>query len=364
MKVYLEERTMPQYQINFSGLIAFVPHTNKKEVMVLLADGTFRHRDPSNEELFPHFPFILYNLKDLSEESPRRPELTGRGFGLNFLSLEELTIGYQPEEPKLEFRLSDDEAVGLQSVRPVEPSLEAIAASNGRPRFREAEDLRWIMPIDKIGLVEQGGSRDQFRIDKKLLAKEYEVDSKEKNKVAARTRLRSGRLFTRDFQRAGIAGERLNTVCNFLDGEDSDRKPHFSQAISTLVTYEPPDSKEPLKISSRRFAFPGGNGFKNGSFPDLVFRTPKEAGRDIVVNIWNAPMADILDVLGGTDKHKWDRPEENRSFRSFFRLCSTPPKRLPILEKSRAIAAQVQAVAGPTKDVGCPTSQFLPEDFS
>lgn len=359
---------MPNYQINFSGMIAFVPHTSGSEAMALLADGRFRHRATDSEELFPHFPFIIYCMGDLASDSPRRPDLTGRGFGVSFLSLEDLTIGPRVNEPDLRFLLSpsasSDEAQETSKLA-MEPAGIMLENGNG---FRDSEDLRWIMPIREVGLVDAGANRDQLRIDRKLLDEKYTWDSEEK-RIVARLKLKSGRLFTRDFQRGSVTGERLNTVCRFFDRpqdptnpKDPKRKPYFSQPISTQVTYEPPETWIPLKITSSRFALPQDSQ-EHCNSPELVFRSPGDVGHDIAINIWNAPLADLLDILGGPDKHEWDRPQNNRSFRSFFRLCKEPPGELPELEKGPAMAAQVYAVSGPYKDVGCPTCRFDAEDY-
>ncbi|HEX7182509.1 MAG TPA: hypothetical protein VF756_11745 [Thermoanaerobaculia bacterium] len=372
---------MPKYQINFSGLIAFVPHTNNKEAMVVLADGSFRHQAPNGEDLFPHYPFILYNLKDLSDDSPRRPELTGQGLGLSFLSYEDLTIGSPDNQRRRDSDLrffiepeSPPEAQADSGVEApvIEPVSDAKFQNGAEEEFLDSEALRWIMPIEKIGAIPDKISAEAakgLRIADECLMTPYTVTSIE-NKVAARLRLTSGRLVNSSFQRATIAGERLGTVCKFFDEEmkrdDPGRKAHHEQVISTLVTYEPYlDEANKLVIFSKRFSFSEPNGHKTGDFPDLVFRSPRETGRNIVINIWNAPLADILDILGGTDRHQWPRPEGDRSFRSFFRLCAEQPTVLPVLEKSRTMAARLQMVTGPEKNVGCPTCRFpampLPE---
>jgi hypothetical protein len=336
---------MYKVQINFSGLIAFVPHTDEAEkmMMVLMLDGSYPHQAPDHEALFPHFPFIHYRLDDLADESPRRPELSGKGYGVSFLSLEELTIG---EQPCSKASLSFNNTVGNTSDEP------SAGCSD--------EDLCWILPIHKIGKTATVSDED-LRIDPLCLASTYQVT--QPNRIAARTKLCQGRLFNRDFHRKGIAGESLNSLCRF-SGELSGKSTR-SQMISIMVTYEPkiPDYG-PWMITSWRFDLPSGGTKAAKDLPDFVFKNPNEIGRNVVINMWNAPFADLLDLLGEKSKHQWDRPTGDRSFRSYFRLCRRPPAELPVLQREGRVATHYQKVVDSTeKDFGCPKGSFAAEDL-
>lgn len=313
-------------------------------MMVLLLDGSYPHQGTDHEQLFPHFPFIHYRLDDLAYESPRRPELSGKGYGVSFLSLEELTIG---EQPCSKASLYFDNTVNNPDDEP-------------SPGGCKEGDLCWIMPIHEIGKTATVSDED-LRIDPLCIGSTYQVT--QPNRIAARTKLCQGRLFNRDFHRKGIAGESLNSLCRF-SGELSG-KSTCSQMISIMVTYELEiPGNQPWKISSWRFDLPsdGTNAAKN--LPDFVFRNPNEIGRDIVINMWNAPMADLLDLLGEKSKHQWDRPTGDRSFRSYFRLCRRPPAELPVLQREGRVATRYQKVVDSTeKDFGCPKGRFTAEDL-
>jgi hypothetical protein len=342
------EEARYKVQINFSGLIALVPHASKKKMMVLMVDGSYPHRASDREELFPHFPFVHYRLDDLADESPRRPELFGKGYGLSFLSLEDLTIGEQPyDKPRLKPNLTSDN----KSEEPVE-SQEGQEACG-------PEDLCWIMPMDRVGDT-GGADGDDLRIAPECLAPNYKVTPGD-NKIAARFQLCQGQLRNRDFHRKDIAGEALNSVCRFL-GENSTRA-HYTQMISVMMTYEPDlPENAPLKISSCRFTLPGID--KSADLPAFVFKNPQSVRRNVVINIWNAPFSDILNLLGDKTKHQWDHPTGDRSFRSYFRLCRKPPAELPVLQREGRIASRFQAKIDATeKDFGCPKARFREEDY-
>jgi hypothetical protein len=213
------------------------------------------------------------------------------------------------------------------------------------------------MPIQKIG-IGSGVEESKLYIKEACLEAEYQVT--EPNLIAARFSLCQGRLYTRDFLGSVLAGEEVKTVCAFCQESDGTTKPdpYHSQMVSIQVTYEPNlDQGQPLKITSWRY---GGGCGDTKKFPGFLFKNPDKEGRDIVLNIWNAPFADILDLLGGKDKHNWPRPQGERSFRSYFRLCEEAPAKLPTLTPNNRIAASYQTLAGSSdkKDVGCPTGRF------
>lgn len=349
-----------KYQINFSGMIGFVPNEkhafNEKpskengysqtsylvrQVMALIVDGKSPHRGPDKEDLFPHFPYIHYRLDDLSPNSRRKPDLMSRGYGITFLSLEELTIGEQDHDhPTLESRLDDEHKAS-------EPTADY-----------GPENLCWIMPIHRVGEV--GGVSHGLSVDKNFLGENYEVG--EGNRLAARAKLSQGRLYTRDFFRNDMVGDSLCMVCDFCY-ETEDNKcltKHYSQMVSTFVTYEPAPQCGPLKIKSHRFKFSGNN--KREKCPSLVFNEPKD--NDIVINIWNAPLSHIMELMGAHN-HDVPHPSRDRSFRSYFNLCKvTPPKKLPVLQLSERKAATYQKLAGTTdKHVACPTGRYPIMDF-
>ncbi len=357
------------YQINFSGMIGFVPHETEKRVMVLVLDGKSRHRSPSGEDLFAHVPFIYYRLDDLSDESPRRPDLSGKGYGMNFLSLEDLTIGVQtPKEPALGFELNDESAY-KEPHDPDSPSREAAYSP-------EARNLCWIMPIHKIGKV-AGSAAEDLRLDERYLEEPYQIRDMKRNRVAARLQLTRGELYVQDFQRHDYGGERRSAVYDFTrdpaapPAEGKKPEPH-SQMICTFVTYKPnmeDYEREPLKIWSKRFAFPGQKQAGAG-FPELIFKTPEQVDRNVYINVWNSPFADILDIFGGPDVHKWPRPQGSRSFHAYFNLCVKESKEpgkigLPIAEydKDHASGYQHLTWATPDKHVACPTGRYEKAKF-
>lgn len=343
-----------KYQINFSGLIGYVPHTVGNQLMVLIVDGKSRHQAPDKEDLFAHVPFIYYRLDDLSDKSPRRPDLTGKGYGMNFLSLEDLQIGEQPyDKPCLDFKLHISD---YQIPEPVE--------DGDGPR---SADLCWIMPIKGIGVQ---GLDDDLSIHQKYLQTPYSVENP--NRITARFHLARGHIYNRDFQHYDFGGERMSAVCSFsreTKPGDPPMSPHHEQMISTFVTYEPelnPD--EELRIKSTRFLIPDVEGV--GSFPDLLFKKPVDQKRDIFVNAWNACFSDILDLFGGPDKHSWPRPTGDRSFRSYFNLCTRMPSMptkstdLPILTHGNRGASGYQELSWlPDKTVACPGCRYEATEF-
>ena len=341
-----------KYQFNFSGLISFVPYVElnkprdqaKKKMKVLVIDGKNRNCGPDKEALFSHVSFLYYYLEDLADESRRRPDLISKEYGLTFLSLEDLIIGQQnPCNPNLSFDLTDDN-------KEPEPG-----------KYCSPSDLCWVMPIHRVGDVY--GTTLDLNIKDKYLVEEYKVESS--CGLNARFELTQGKLYTRDFQRKDYAGDRLNAVCRFskeVRVKDDPQDPHHSQMLATFVTYEPEfEVGQPLIVRSRRFAFPD-EAQASGGMPALVFKNPEAEGRNIAVNVWNGPFADLLDLMGGPEKHNWPRPSNDRSFRAYFNLCEKPGTKLgelPILTRDDRKPASYQEFAGtPDKNVACPTGRY------
>lgn len=339
---------MYKFRINFSGLIGCVPHSKGGQMMLLMVDGRDPHRAAGGEVLFPHFPFIHYSLYDLDPKSHRQPELTGRGYGVNFLSLEDLTIGDQRGD-NLTYEYTD-------YYPQTEPDHHGKNVDDGTGKISSygSKDLCWILPIHKVA---GNAAPAHLEVADECLAENYQVTEKA-NKVVARLRLRTGDFYVNDFHTKSAGGEYLNTICRFLDKEENGTL-HREQVVATSSIYEL-DGGSALKITSK--SFKRSDGAVPDPFPYLAFQDPNVLKRDVVINIWNAPFKDLLDLLGG--KHEWKTPEGDRSFRSYFRLCKKPPAALPVLVKEKYSVAKVQSAYGlNTKDVGCPKCLFQKAEF-
>lgn len=339
-----------KYVVELSGLIGFVPSADKKRMRLLFVDASENNYAADGETIFPHYAFIHFALDDLDPQSPRRPDLIGKGHGLCFLNREDLTIGDQPDTEKadLTFRLSEQPLARPVMAEPL-PSGAAsgVAAAAAASRPTEPTDLSWIMPLGHAANV------DALEVDDRCLADPYQVVP-DRNPITARARLCTGALSVRDFRRKTLGGEPRNAVCSFsVNGGGC----HWRQVLATRVDYELPGDKK-LEIASRRFEEPASSSI---GLPRLAFRQPD--GRDVRIRLWNAPFSDILDLLGERSAHQWPRPHGDRSFRAFYRLAATPPRDLPELSRVAVQAASYQALyLDAKKDVGCPSGRYAPHE--
>lgn len=400
-------------RVNFSGLITFVPKGDPKTfpppeetvhqtpIRVLFVNGFEPHfglpmvkNGKHDEVLHPHIPMVTFRLGDLSPQSSRQPDMTAGGYGACFVSYERFELGVgrpsketetQPDGVRFQFRpmkltapprtpeelkeLTQASVSASASPPPCEPesrnSLDAggttvvtgaraaataaaataAAAAPGVSR----EDLCWLLPlhhaINQSGIELDGclfppwDSGGAFSVEPGAEAEPHPVGPGEA--LIAHTRLTSGRLYNRSFTHREIRAEHRVPFWNFAIGKGS---AHHYQPLSSVVTWEP-DREGGLVISS-------GIRGSEWTIPDLVFRD--SASDNVELNFWNAPLHDLLNLLGGEGSHEFPSASGYSSFRSYFRLLSSHYD-LPSMSPNKGAVARYQVYEDvPCKGVGCP----------
>lgn len=358
-------------RIHFSGLIGFVPSTKRQAMRVLVIDARHRHRGPLGEELFPHLGFLRFRMSDLDAASQRYPDVTAKNYGFSLLQGEELVVSglsagkaaarnTTKETSSLAFQLSRSKSSTQLALGPgsLSHTLNQVQKSGKSPQ-PGADDLCWVMPIDRILTP----PTPTPIVHPRYLAQDYRVLDADPARLLARLRLNSGTLRVRDFRRTSIEGEILNTRVRFrpagANGKPLEGKPpNWEAPLATKVVWQIEVPSESITICSSRFPRNSKKAPLNG--PDLVLR-PAAPGSAIELDLWNAPLQNLLDLIKDErDIAEFEGPTGDRSLRSYFCLCEKLPskKQLPYVEVEKEQALSLQMDVTAAKSVGCPMSIF------
>jgi hypothetical protein len=290
-------------RILFSGLIGFVPSQDGKEVTVLLLNVPANHHVSNGTPLQQHKPFLLARAGNCSGQCPTRDaDIAKFMFGdqseaTALDSLEDAVEGggaWQLAGSELSLRKSSEEADDLPplvfqtGVRgTVNGHLQPIPTTSG-----EREDYSWIADMKQI-------NPNGFSINSNVLAAQPPAT------IAARLRLKSGKVFTYSVARIGsnVTPVRFER----LDGSGSASS--YSQAIATWVGADVEISGDRVEIVEEKF---------NGGTGRTMTLSPDADGK-VEVAVLNLPPF----VPPATSVN--NAPEVGKHFEMYYDLAATPP---------------------------------------
>ncbi|MCU1347200.1 MAG: hypothetical protein JWO56_230 [Acidobacteria bacterium] len=290
-------------RILFSGLIGFVPSQDGKEVTVLLLNVNQNHHVSDGTLLNQHKPLLLARAGACSGQCPTRDSAVAqfiygdKSLAAALDSLEAAVTGggaWQLAGSELSVRKSSATAADL-------PALvirdDARGTGNGHPQTipttsAEREDYSWIADMKQI-------NANGFTMSPDVLASQPPAT------IAARLRLRSGKVFTYSVARIGSNV----TPVHFerLDGTGSASP--YSQAIATWVGADLQISGDSVDIVEEKFD--GGSGRSMTLSPD--------ADGKVEVAVLNLPPF----VPPASPAN--NLPEVGKHFEMYYELAQTPP---------------------------------------
>ena len=238
----------------FTGLMAFVPNQDGTEVTVLLLNVDHNYQSSDGSALSHHKPLLIARAGDCSGQCPKRDAgiaqfvFADKSESEALDSLEAAVAGGGAWE------LSGSE-LSIHKGSPTDPDLPALNIRRNLgtqiipTTSAEREDFGWVADMNQIA-----PSGYAFNADL--------LDSPPPGLVAARLRLRSGKVFTYSVARIGSNV----TPVHFqrLDGT-GDASP-YSQAIASWVGAEIEISGQDVEIVEEKFD--GGSGRSMTLSPD------------------------------------------------------------------------------------------------
>ena len=281
----------------FTGLMAFVPSQDGKEVTVLLLNVNHNYQSSDGSALAHHKPLLIARAGDCSGQCPKRDadiaqfvfadksqsdaldslEAAVAGGGAWELSGSELSLQKGSS--------TDPDLPALSIVRNV--STEIVPTTSG-----EREDFGWVADMKQIA-----PSGYAFNTDL--------LDSPPPGLVAARLRLRSGKVFTYSVARIGSNV----TPVHFQRLDGTGAVSPYSQAIATWVGAEIEISGQDVEIVEEKFD--GGTGRSMTLSPD--------ANGKVEVAVLNLPpFVPPSAPFVGT-------PDPGKHFEMYYEVAQTPP---------------------------------------
>lgn len=291
-------------RILFSGLMVFVPSEDRQEVTVLLLNVGHSHEMSDGTILDTHKPLILARAGNCTGDCPvddpaiaqflfsdksqaeaidaMEVALDGGAAWLlagSDLSLRKGNTG-DPELPALVMR--DDVRPSVNGVPQIIPTTSA-----------QREDLSWVADLKKI-------CQTGCNIDAALV--EAEVPD---NVIAARLRLRTGKVFTYSIARIGTD----ITPVHFKRLDGSGSASPYSQAVATWVGADVTVSGSSIEIVEEKF---------NGDPGRSMKLTPAE-DENVEIALLNLPPFTPPTAPYSTN------PGVGKHFEMYYEVTQTPP---------------------------------------
>lgn len=290
-------------RILFSGLITFVPSADGKEVDVLLLNVPASHHVSNGTSLQQHKPLLIARAGSCSGTCPTNDSAIAQFLYRDQTlttaqdSLEAAVDGgaaWDLTGSELSLRKSSEEADDL-------PDLVfhtgVRGTVNGHPQpipttAAERADYSWIADLKQI-------NSSGFSMNTNVLATPPPAT------IAARFRLRSGKVFT--YSVARIGSDVTPVRFERLDGSGSASS--YSQAIATWVAADVEISGDSIDIVEEKF---------DSSTGRTMTLSPDENGK-VELAVLNLPPF----VPPATTAN--NAPEVGKHFEMYYELASTPP---------------------------------------
>jgi hypothetical protein len=283
--------------VNFTGLCLFVPHPSDKRMRVLLVDATDPHNDdapapghphehghngddPRRHE--PHFPVLVYDVRDLAVPREDRTFPQGDTFG------------------RMDLRGFDLEIVGARE--------DALSLRNGNigkcPTNASARDASWLANIGTVG--QRNGAVDPRCLD----------PTKVSPAVATRMRLTDGKFSTR-FLAANNGRRPVQYQFGPENVPENGRLLGKPQAIAEVMELELKIPGDKVTLEAKSFRVAGKT--------DRIVLKPQLPTADVRIFVKNMP---IPDIEGTRPADPVGTPNQRRSvdfhFAHFDRLLLQP----------------------------------------
>ncbi len=283
-------------KIFFSGLMAFIPNQDGTEVTVLLLNVDHNHQLSDGSTLAHHMPLLVARAGNCSGTCPKRDAtIAGHLFpdqsqATALDSLEAAVAGggaWRLSESELSVRkgsTSDPELPALDIRRNLRNGIVPTTSN-------EREDFDWIARLSQI-------APSGYSFDTAFL------DSAPPGLVAARLKLRSGKVFT--YRVARIGSNVTPVHFQRLDGGGT--VPSYSQAVATWVGAEIEVGGSSVKIVEEEFD--GGTGRS-------MTLTPNTSGIVEVALIDLPPLTPPATPFTGT-------PGPGSHFENYYDLATSP----------------------------------------
>jgi hypothetical protein len=280
----------------FTGLMAFVPSQDGKEVTVLLLNVNHDFHTSDGSALASHKPLLIARAGDCSGECPRRDASIAQYVFADQSetaaadSLEAAVAGggaWELANSELSVRKSNADAADLPPLNVRRNLRNGIVPTTSTER----EDFGWLADMKQIAPAGY-----QFNTD--LLA------SPPPGLVAARLHLRSGKVFTYSVARIGSNV----TPVHFQRLDGTGGTPSYSQAIASWVGAEIEISGDSVEIVEDKFD--GGTGRSMTLSPD-------ENGNVEVAVLNLPPFVAPSSPFVGT-------PDPGKHFEAYYDVAQTP----------------------------------------
>jgi hypothetical protein len=301
----------------FTGLMAFVPSQDGKEVTVLLLNVHHGYQSSDGTALAHHKPLLIARAGDCSGQCPKRDAdiaqfvFADKSESEALDSLEAAVAGGGAWE------LANSE-LSIQKGNPDDPALPALnIVQNVRTGIipttsAEREDFGWVADMQQIA-----PSGYAFNTDL--------LDSPPPGLVAARLHLRSGKVFTYRVARIGSSV----TPVHFQRLDGTGNASPYSQAIASWVGAEIEISGENVEIVEEKFD--GGTGRSMTLSPDT--------NGNVEVAVLNLPpFAPPSSPFAGT-------PDPGKHFEMYYEVAQTPPAQSARLVPKAGAAPDAPAYA-------------------
>ncbi len=280
----------------FSGLMAFVPSQDGKEVTVLLLNVDHNYQISDGTTLAHHTPLLIARAGNCSGDCPKRDAdiaqfmYADKSASAAGDSLEAAVAGGGA------WQLSGSD-LSVRKGSSSDPDLPALAVRdnvrNGiiPTTSAEREDFSWVADLRQI-------APSGYALNANLLA------SPPPGLIAARFHLRSGKVFTYSVARIGSNVTPLHF--QRLDGTGSVSP--YSQAVATWVGAEVAISGENVQIVEEKFD--GGSGRS-------ITLTPNASGQVEIAVLNLPPFIPPSSPFNGT-------PGAGSHFETYYDLAQTP----------------------------------------
>lgn len=311
-------------RILFSGLITFVPSQDGKEVTVVLLNVPANHHVSNGTPLQQHKPIVVARAGSCSGQCPKRDAdvaqflFADQSLTVAEDSLENACDGggaWMLNGSELSLHKSSEEADDLPDLV-LHTGVRGTV--NGHPApvpttAAERADYSWVADLKQLG------GTNGFSMNSNVLA------TQPPGIVAARFRLRSGKVFTYSVARIGSNV----TPVHFerLDGSGSVSP--YSQAIATWVAADVEISGDSVELVEDKF---------DGSTGRSMTLSPDANGK-VEMAVLNLPPF----VPPATSSN--NAPEVGKHFEMYYELASTPPSAATRLVPRAGAASSVGTYA-------------------
>jgi hypothetical protein len=281
----------------FTGLMAFVPSQDGKEVTVLLLNVHHDYQSSDGSALAHHKPLLIARAGDCSGQCPKRDADIAQFIYADKSESEALDSLEAAVAGGGAWELANSE-LSIQKGNPNDPDLPALnIVQNVRTGIipttsAEREDFGWVADMQQIA-----PSGYAFNTDL--------LDSPPPGLVAARLHLRSGKVFT--YRVARIGSNVTPVHFERLDGTGGSSS--YSQAIASWVGAEIEISGENVEIVEEKFDV--GTGRSMTLSPDT--------NGNVEVAVLNLPpFVPPSSPFTGT-------PDPGKHFEMYYEAAQTPP---------------------------------------